>query len=96
MAGLFASGRVVDVILALVVLEGVALIVLQRIRGHGPRLAILLPNLLSGAFLLLALRAALAGAWWGWIGLCLTGALLAHLADLLPRLRLGARHDGRD
>ena len=96
MADLFSSGRVVDVILALVVLEGAALIVLRRIRGHGPRLADLVPNLLSGAFMLLALRAALAGAWWGWIGMCLTAALLAHLADLLPRLRPGAGHNHRN
>ena len=45
----------------------------------------LLPNLLAGAFLVLALGLALAAAWWGWIALSLLGALLAHLADLRRR-----------
>jgi hypothetical protein len=93
MAELFASGRLVDVVLALVALEGLALVVLHRATGRGPRPADLLANLLSGAFLLLALRSALVGAWWGWTALCLAAALLAHAADLLPRLR---RHPGRD
>lgn len=34
---------------------------------------------------MLALRGALVGAWWGWIGLCLAASLLAHLADLRRR-----------
>ena len=41
-----------------------------------------LPNLVSGGFLLLAVRAALGGAWWGWVSLCLLAALIGHLEDL--------------
>lgn len=44
-------------------------------------------NLAAGAFLLLALRAALAGAGPVWIAASLLGALVAHLADLALRWR---------
>lgn len=40
------------------------------------------PTLLSGGFLVLALRAVLSDAETGTILACLTGSLLAHLADL--------------
>jgi hypothetical protein len=41
--------------------------------------------LLPGAFLLLALRAALADAAWPWVPAALTAALVAHLIDLASR-----------
>ncbi len=47
----------------------------------------LLPNLASGACLLLAMRAGLGGAWWGWVSLPLLGALLLHGMDLRRRWR---------
>jgi hypothetical protein len=80
MAELFATGRIVDLILLLMVLEAGVLIVWTRSTD-------LLGNLLAGVGLLLALRGALAGIWWGWIALCLGAALLAHLADLRHRCR---------
>jgi hypothetical protein len=43
--------------------------------------------LAPGACLMLALWAAMAGAWWGWTGLALTAALVAHLVDLARRWR---------
>lgn len=85
MGALFASGRVVDLILVFTVLEGLALVAYHRRTGRGPTPADLLGNLASGVALMLALRGALVGAWWGWIGLCLAGSLLAHLADLRRR-----------
>jgi CHASE2 domain-containing sensor protein len=42
--------------------------------------------LLSGALLLMALRVALTGGWWGWIAALLGGAFLVHLLDLRARL----------
>jgi hypothetical protein len=84
MKALFASGRIVDLILAGMILEA-AVLLAWSLRG-GPRPGTFLPMLVSGMFLLLALRAALSGAWWGWVGACLSGALLGHLADL-RRLR---------
>lgn len=85
MSEVFASGRIVDLILVLVVLEGGAIAAYHHRTGHGPALLDILGNLLAGAGLLLALRAALTGAWWGWIALCLFAALLAHMIDLWRR-----------
>ena len=79
------TGHLVEAILALTMLEWLALSLYHRRTGRGvpPRDFVL--NLLSGMFLLLSLCEALVGAWWGWIAACLTAALLAHLADLLRR-----------
>jgi hypothetical protein len=41
-----------------------------------------LATLLAGAALAVGLLLALEGAWWGWIGLCLTLSLVGHLLDL--------------
>ncbi len=91
MSALFASGRVVDAILLVVLAEAVALALLHRATGRGPPPAALLPNLAAGACLLLALRGALRGAAWPFLALCLLGSLVAHLADL--RVRWGVVAD---
>lgn len=85
MSALFASGGVADLILVLTALEGLALAAYHRGTGRGVAPGDLLGNLLAGAFLLLAMRCALVGAWWGWAALCLLLSLLAHLADLRRR-----------
>jgi hypothetical protein len=90
MRDLFASGRVVDVILALVVVEAIALAGWRRLTGRGLALRALAANLLAGGFLLLAVRAALVGAEWIWVAASLLAALLAHLADLAARLTAGS------
>jgi hypothetical protein len=87
MAELFASGRIIDLILGLVVVEVMALALWRRRFGKGPALGGLAANLASGGFLLLAVRAALVDAAWEWVALALLGSLLAHLADLYGRLR---------
>ncbi|MHB2207349.1 hypothetical protein [Methylobacterium sp. CM6257] len=85
MDGLFASGRIVDGILLLV--AGEALLLAWLSRQGGPPLPALLANLASGAALMLALRAALAGAGWAAIAGWLLAGLIAHLADLGLRFR---------
>lgn len=87
MAELFASGRIADLIVLLTLAEGLLLSLYHRMTGRGlaPRQVISL--LLPGIFLLLAMRFAMTGAWWGWVALCLSLALLAHLADLAARWR---------
>lgn len=82
---LFASGRIVDLILAFMALEAVVLVVYHRRTGRGVAPSDLVPNLLAGVFLLLALGGALSGTWWGWIALALVASLTAHLADLRRR-----------
>jgi len=82
---LLLTGKLVDLIVGLVGIEAAALLIFRSVTGRGPSAIAMIANLLAGTFLLLALRNALAGAEWGWIAACLTGALAAHLVDL--RLR---------
>ncbi|MGH1589815.1 hypothetical protein ACRBEV_17555 [Methylobacterium phyllosphaerae] len=84
-AALFASGRIVDGILLLV--AGEALLLAWLCRRGGPSLPALLANLASGAALMLALRAALAGSGWIAVAGFLLAGLVAHLADLGLRFR---------
>ena len=85
MAEWFASGRLVDLILALVVVEVIALALYWRATRRGVPLADLLPNILAGAFLLLALRLSLGGFGWPPCCACLAAAGVAHLVDLRRR-----------
>ena len=85
MAALFASGRIVDLILVLTAFEGMVLAWWHRRTGRGPPATALLGNILAGAFLLIALRVALTGGWGGWIALALLAGLLAHVFDLSRR-----------
>lgn len=87
MAELLASGRLVDLIIALVVIEIVVLFLYRALTGRGIALSDLLPNILAGAFLLIALRFALSDAGWMPICLSLTAAGLAHVIDLTRRWR---------
>ena len=81
MADLFASGRIVDAILLLVLIE--ALVLMRWVRS-GRRS--LLCNLTSGAALMLALRAALTGAHWTFLAACLAISGLAHGTEMVLRL----------
>jgi hypothetical protein len=74
-------------IVAGMVLEGLALCLWYRRTGRGISPGALLPNLASGALLLLAMQLALDGAWWVWVSACLLGALVGHLIDLGQRWR---------
>ncbi len=84
---LLAGGRVLDVIIALMVLEGLALIAYARWTGRGPAPGAMIANLASGAALMLALRAALSG--WGAaaVATCLIASFAAHVTDLARRWR---------
>ncbi len=91
MSEFFASGRAIDLVLLVMLLEGLLLGALYHRRGVGVAPADLLPMLMAGACLLLALRAALTQAPWPWIAGWVTLALFAHLGDLHRRWRL-SRH----
>jgi hypothetical protein len=85
MAWLFASGHVADLVLIVLAAEAALLWAWRRRMGGGP--GSILGIVLPGVALVLALRLALTDAWWGWIGLVLGLALLAHLFDLAQRWR---------
>ena len=79
------SGRIVDLVIAFMALEALALFVYCRCTPLGPAPADIAAMLLAGLCLLLALRAALTGADWLWVAVFLSAALVAHLADLRRR-----------
>ncbi|MFO1125421.1 MAG: hypothetical protein U1E25_09185 [Methylocystis sp.] len=81
----FIDPRLVDWILLLVAFEAVGALLLRRLWRRGPPLAGFLCNLLAGAALLIALRAALAGDPSWTIAASLAVAFVAHLADLALR-----------
>lgn len=84
---LFADGHAIDAILVFVGIEAVALTLIHRRTARGIAPADLLPNLVSGTGLLLALRAALVDAPWPWIAASLLLGLVGHIADLASRRR---------
>ncbi len=84
LAELFESGRIVDIILVLVVIEAIALILLSKYKTIDLRVNTipLLIHLLPGVLLFLALRAALTDASWLWIAFLLAASGVAHLIDI--------------
>lgn len=84
---LFESGRIVDLILGLMLLEALVICFLGLALRYRLPVPGLLFNLAAGAALLLALRAVLSNAGWHVVGMWLICALLAHVGDLLLRLR---------
>jgi hypothetical protein len=85
LSGLFKSGRVVDLILGVMVVETIALLLFRRVTGSGASPLDLLGQLLAGALLLVALRCALTGQDYRWTALFLAASLPAHLFDLARR-----------
>lgn len=94
---LVTSGRIVDVMIALVVLEVLALTLYRRRTGAGVAELSLAANAAAGISLMLALRAGLTDAGWATVALCLLFALVFHAADIGQRWspRAGAA-DGRE
>lgn len=93
MGELFETGRVADLILAVLLVEAAVVCVVGwrfRSRGRMP-VAGLLFNLAAGACLVLALRAVLTGADWRVAGIWLAAALAAHVGDLVHRYRSAPR-----
>ena len=81
-----ASGRLVDLVLAGMLLEGVGLLFYRSRTGRGVAPLELITNLAAGAALVLALRGALVGPM-GSVPVFLVLSLIAHLANLRERWR---------
>lgn len=78
----FASGRAVDVVLAVLLVEALWL------KWRGQKWADIVPALLPAALMMLGLRAALTGMAWPFISLPLALAFPVHLYDLRRRRML--------
>jgi len=78
----FASGRVADLVLVLMIAEGLVLAIWHLRTGKGIAPVDLFWRLAAGAGLALALRSVLAGAAWPWTAAALLFSLVAHLTDL--------------
>lgn len=88
------SGQVAGVILVVLAIEiAVAAYYFWRRRSTFQLLSFV-ANGLSGAALVLALRAALQQSGWLFVAIYLLGGLLAHLADVVLRLHLTRHAEG--
>ena len=88
MTEFFSSGRAVDVVLAVLVIEGLILI------WRGRKAVNVFAALVPAVLMMVALRAALTGAAWPWIALPLAAAFPVHLIDLKLRRIAAARQRG--
>jgi hypothetical protein len=79
------SGRIVDLMLALVALEILVISYLFSRQGRGIASWPMLLNIGSGASLMLALRVSLTGGQWPMLAACLVAALAFHVADMALR-----------
>jgi hypothetical protein len=86
---LFQSGRIADIVIAVMLVEAVLLAAYHRKTGLGIEPKQLLTNLAAGVALFVAVRLALTGAHWTSISMALGASFLAHLADLRSRWRSG-------
>ena len=93
MANLFSTGRIIDYILILVLVEAAAWIWLTKRLGHGIPPAQVIANLGAGAALLLAVQAAIVHRPWPGIAAWLLVALGAHACEM--SLRWGAQFKRR-
>ena len=96
MADIIINAALIDWILALVALEGAAILGWRALRGSGPQPLGFLSNLVAGAFLLVALRGAVSGASDVWIAACMFAGFLAHFVDLTARWGGGRRNGAID
>ena len=85
LAQFFLSGRVVDVAIAITLLEGLALAVYHRATGRGVAPRNFAINMVSGLCLMMALRAALTGSSWMMVALFLSASGAVHAVDIWRR-----------
>jgi hypothetical protein len=87
----YQTPLVVDIAIAFITLETLALGLLHRLTGRGLAWREFGLTVLSGLSLMLALRCALTPGFWPGMALFLVTAGLAHGADLRVRWRAGHR-----
>jgi hypothetical protein len=85
LAARFADGSLLLGIVALIIAEAVLLLYLWYVRGIGLAPRAWAGNLVSGALLMMAVRAALLDQPWILVAFWLLAALFAHLLDAFVR-----------
>lgn len=85
MSEIISSRQLVDIVIALTLIECIFLLVFHQIKKCGIAPGDYLLNLGSGLCLMVALRCALVDAAWMWIALLLMASGLAHVTDLWRR-----------
>jgi hypothetical protein len=91
MADMIINAALIDWILGLVALEALAILAWRALTTRGPQPLAFMSNIITGAFLLVALRGAVSGAAPALIGACLIASFLAHFVDLAARWGDGRR-----
>ncbi len=79
---LFYSGRIVDVIIAMVIAEGMLISWLSKKNKFGISVNRFIIHTLPGVFIFLALRCALIDSAWQWIAFFLIASLVSHIVDI--------------
>lgn len=87
MQSLITSGAIVNIMLAVVVVEIIALLVYRQVTGKGLSAPAVLLNIGAGGSLMVALKLKFIEAGWQWIALALIAALVFHVSDLAYRWR---------
>jgi len=85
LSSLISSGRIVDVMIVVVIIEVIALMVYWNRTGRGIPTLPLLANVGAGGSLMLALGSVLKGFDTRVTALCLVSSLIFHLLDLAMR-----------
>jgi hypothetical protein len=79
------NANLIDAVILLTVCECLLLALYHRRTGRGMAPRDFLPNLCAGLALMLALRAGLSSAGWGWVAAALMASGLLHATDLRGR-----------
>lgn len=87
MEALFADGRIVDYVLAIVAIEAFIVLAYRYRTGHGIAFLPFAVNAASGVCLMICLKTALSGGHWTTIAVFLALSGVAHGADLWMRWR---------
>ena len=86
---LILSGRIVDIVLVVLLLELIAVSVLYKTRGTGIAPYPLMVNIGAGGSLALGIKASVTGAGWHWIAVWLVTSLVFHVLDVSHRWQKG-------
>jgi hypothetical protein len=86
MEELIRSGRIAQVIIAVLIIELIVVSIYLFRHGRTREIWSGLASITAGAALVMALGLALAGGGWKEIGICLLASLVAHAAELVIRL----------